>query len=167
MWKAKGVQIRTKEWEGSRIYILARLREIPQAILNKLKHSFTLTLSSMAGGAHGKGVCSFSQEIIWTFTAPGFNPRLPGAKINFLAKGLGAMMWFFIFYRMRSVCLWMWPFLIFWNAFVSQTRWSQANSKPWHNLFFPSLRLAVQQGRLGLDDDHRHGGQAKHHWLPK
>ncbi|KAG6813549.1 hypothetical protein H0H92_009941 [Tricholoma furcatifolium] len=34
--------------------------------------------------------------------APGFNPHLPGFKYSFLAKGLGATMWFFIFYRARS-----------------------------------------------------------------
>ncbi|KAF6760126.1 hypothetical protein DFP72DRAFT_883292 [Ephemerocybe angulata] len=32
----------------------------------------------------------------------GFNPHLPGARYNFLAKALGASMWFFIFYRMRQ-----------------------------------------------------------------
>ena len=35
----------------------------------------------------------------------GFHPHLPGFKYNLLAKGLGATMWFFIFYRARSaVC---------------------------------------------------------------
>ncbi|KAK0485835.1 hypothetical protein IW261DRAFT_1330062, partial [Armillaria novae-zelandiae] len=33
----------------------------------------------------------------------GFNPHLPGFKHNFLAKALGATMWFFIFYRARCV----------------------------------------------------------------
>ncbi|KAH7874667.1 uncharacterized protein C8R40DRAFT_1107472 [Lentinula edodes] len=33
----------------------------------------------------------------------GFNPHLPGFRYNFLAKGLGATMWFFIFYRFRCV----------------------------------------------------------------
>ncbi|KAJ3733474.1 hypothetical protein DFJ43DRAFT_1153093 [Lentinula guzmanii] len=32
----------------------------------------------------------------------GFNPHLPGFRYNFLAKGLGATMWFFIFYRFRQ-----------------------------------------------------------------
>ncbi|KAK0195447.1 hypothetical protein F5146DRAFT_287742 [Armillaria mellea] len=32
----------------------------------------------------------------------GFNPHLPGFKHNFLAKALGATMWFFIFYRARK-----------------------------------------------------------------
>ncbi|KAF9526602.1 hypothetical protein CPB83DRAFT_857467 [Crepidotus variabilis] len=34
--------------------------------------------------------------------APGFHPHLPGAGTNFIAKALGASMWFFIFYRMRQ-----------------------------------------------------------------
>ncbi|KAG5729605.1 hypothetical protein E4T56_gene14261, partial [Termitomyces sp. T112] len=34
--------------------------------------------------------------------APGFHPHLPGFKATFLAKGLGAAMWFFIFYRARK-----------------------------------------------------------------
>jgi hypothetical protein len=33
--------------------------------------------------------------------APGFHPHLPGFRYQFLAKGLGAAMWFFIFYRAR------------------------------------------------------------------
>ncbi|KJA28974.1 hypothetical protein HYPSUDRAFT_115806, partial [Hypholoma sublateritium FD-334 SS-4] len=33
---------------------------------------------------------------------PGFHPHLPGAGYNFLAKALGASMWFFIFYRARK-----------------------------------------------------------------
>ncbi|KAJ3967582.1 hypothetical protein EV361DRAFT_929877 [Lentinula raphanica] len=32
----------------------------------------------------------------------GFHPHLPGFRYNFLAKGLGATMWFFIFYRFRQ-----------------------------------------------------------------
>ncbi|KAF8893997.1 hypothetical protein BD779DRAFT_967730 [Infundibulicybe gibba] len=32
----------------------------------------------------------------------GFHPHLPGFKHNFLAKALGATMWFFIFYRARQ-----------------------------------------------------------------
>ncbi|KAK0504731.1 hypothetical protein EDD18DRAFT_1126102 [Armillaria luteobubalina] len=32
----------------------------------------------------------------------GFNPHFPGFKHNFLAKALGATMWFFIFYRARK-----------------------------------------------------------------
>ncbi|KAF9653913.1 hypothetical protein BDM02DRAFT_3068958, partial [Thelephora ganbajun] len=32
---------------------------------------------------------------------PGFHPHLPGFKHQFLAKALGATMWFFIFYRAR------------------------------------------------------------------
>ncbi|KAF8236520.1 hypothetical protein L208DRAFT_1390624 [Tricholoma matsutake] len=32
----------------------------------------------------------------------GFNPHLPGSKYTFLAKALGASMWFFIFYRARK-----------------------------------------------------------------
>ncbi|KAF9012456.1 hypothetical protein BDQ17DRAFT_1271603 [Cyathus striatus] len=32
----------------------------------------------------------------------GFHPHLPGAKHTFLAKALGATMWFFIFYRARK-----------------------------------------------------------------
>jgi len=32
----------------------------------------------------------------------GFNPHLPGTKYQFLAKALGATMWFFIFYRARE-----------------------------------------------------------------
>ncbi|TFK73953.1 hypothetical protein BDN72DRAFT_893420 [Pluteus cervinus] len=35
-------------------------------------------------------------------SAPGFNPHLPGFKHTFLAKALGASMWFFIFYRLRQ-----------------------------------------------------------------
>ncbi|KIY67752.1 hypothetical protein CYLTODRAFT_325618, partial [Cylindrobasidium torrendii FP15055 ss-10] len=31
-----------------------------------------------------------------------FHPHLPGFKYQFLAKGLGATMWFFIFYRARQ-----------------------------------------------------------------
>ncbi|TFK44844.1 hypothetical protein BDQ12DRAFT_730858 [Crucibulum laeve] len=34
--------------------------------------------------------------------SPGFHPHLPGFRYNFLAKGLGAAMWFFIFYRARK-----------------------------------------------------------------
>lgn len=37
--------------------------------------------------------------------ASGFHPHLPGLKHTFLAKALGATMWFFIFYRARSVLL--------------------------------------------------------------
>ncbi|KAJ6499163.1 hypothetical protein C8R45DRAFT_1093415 [Mycena sanguinolenta] len=33
---------------------------------------------------------------------PGFHPHLPGRGYTFLAKGVGAMMWFFIFYRLRQ-----------------------------------------------------------------
>ncbi|KAF9793241.1 hypothetical protein BJ322DRAFT_1033608 [Thelephora terrestris] len=33
---------------------------------------------------------------------PGFNPHLPGFRHQFLAKALGATMWFFIFYRARQ-----------------------------------------------------------------
>ncbi|KAF5320783.1 hypothetical protein D9619_001938 [Psilocybe cf. subviscida] len=33
---------------------------------------------------------------------PGFHPHLPGPGYTFLAKGLGAAMWFFIFYRARQ-----------------------------------------------------------------
>jgi len=36
-------------------------------------------------------------------TGPGFHPHLPGFKYKFLAKALGATMWFFIFYRARFV----------------------------------------------------------------
>ncbi|KAJ4477032.1 hypothetical protein C8J55DRAFT_96026 [Lentinula edodes] len=36
----------------------------------------------------------------------GFNPHLPGFRYNFLAKGLGATMWFFIFYRKMVVNSW-------------------------------------------------------------
>ncbi|KAJ8588496.1 hypothetical protein M405DRAFT_250264 [Rhizopogon salebrosus TDB-379] len=32
----------------------------------------------------------------------GFNPHLPGFRYQFLAKTLGATMWFFIFYRARE-----------------------------------------------------------------
>ncbi|KAF8070578.1 hypothetical protein FPV67DRAFT_1487905 [Lyophyllum atratum] len=32
----------------------------------------------------------------------GFNPHLPGFRKNFMAKALGATMWFFIFYRARQ-----------------------------------------------------------------
>ncbi|KAK7472741.1 hypothetical protein VKT23_000851 [Stygiomarasmius scandens] len=32
----------------------------------------------------------------------GFHPHLPGFRYTFLAKGLGATMWFFIFYRVRQ-----------------------------------------------------------------
>jgi hypothetical protein len=39
-------------------------------------------------------------------TAPGsgFHPHLPGFRHRFLAKALGATMWFFIFYQVRFVC---------------------------------------------------------------
>ncbi|PBK74507.1 hypothetical protein ARMSODRAFT_593569 [Armillaria solidipes] len=46
----------------------------------------------------------------------GFNPHLPGFKHNFLAKALGATMWFFIFYRARkdgSAKLLVWPEIVF------------------------------------------------------
>ncbi|KAJ3549353.1 hypothetical protein NMY22_g909 [Coprinellus aureogranulatus] len=43
-------------------------------------------LSTMAGGSAG----------------PGFHPHLPPARYTFMAKALGASMWFFIFYRMRQ-----------------------------------------------------------------
>ncbi|KAF8622645.1 hypothetical protein AX15_006757 [Amanita polypyramis BW_CC] len=33
----------------------------------------------------------------------GFHPHLPSAKYTFMAKALGASMWFFIFYRARFV----------------------------------------------------------------
>jgi hypothetical protein len=39
------------------------------------------------------------------FLGPGFHPHLPGFKHQFLAKTLGATMWFFIFYRARCVTL--------------------------------------------------------------
>lgn len=57
----------------------------------------------MAGETHGKCfiVLLHDFELNMSIAAPGFNPRLPGLKINFIAKGLGAAMWFFIFYRMR------------------------------------------------------------------
>ncbi|KAI0063574.1 hypothetical protein BV25DRAFT_1915075 [Artomyces pyxidatus] len=32
----------------------------------------------------------------------GFHPHLPGFRHQFLAKALGATMWFFIFYRARQ-----------------------------------------------------------------
>ncbi|EJD03093.1 uncharacterized protein FOMMEDRAFT_86278, partial [Fomitiporia mediterranea MF3/22] len=32
----------------------------------------------------------------------GFHPHLPGLGYQLLAKGLGASMWFFIFYRARQ-----------------------------------------------------------------
>ncbi|KAN0114052.1 hypothetical protein V8E52_007028 [Russula decolorans] len=35
-------------------------------------------------------------------TGSGFHPHLPGFKHKFLAKALGASMWFFIFYRARE-----------------------------------------------------------------
>ncbi|KAF9451978.1 hypothetical protein P691DRAFT_772712 [Macrolepiota fuliginosa MF-IS2] len=34
--------------------------------------------------------------------SPGFHPHLPGFRYQFLSKGLGAAMWFFIFYRARK-----------------------------------------------------------------
>ena len=37
------------------------------------------------------------------FLGPGFHPHLPGFRHQFLAKALGATMWFFIFYRARCV----------------------------------------------------------------
>ncbi|KAG0700734.1 hypothetical protein DFH29DRAFT_982985 [Suillus ampliporus] len=40
----------------------------------------------MAGGGHPSG----------------FNPHLPGFRYQFLAKTLGATMWFFILYRARE-----------------------------------------------------------------
>jgi hypothetical protein len=45
----------------------------------------------------------FKKKSLNVETAPGFNPHLPGFKYNFLAKALGASMWFFIFYRARLV----------------------------------------------------------------
>ncbi|KAG1735137.1 uncharacterized protein EDB91DRAFT_1056433 [Suillus paluster] len=36
------------------------------------------------------------------FVASGFNPHLPGFRYQFLAKTLGATMWFFILYRARE-----------------------------------------------------------------
>ncbi|KAF8345958.1 hypothetical protein F5887DRAFT_964276 [Amanita rubescens] len=33
---------------------------------------------------------------------PGFHPHLPPFKYTFMAKALGASMWFFIFYRARK-----------------------------------------------------------------
>ncbi|KAJ7217912.1 hypothetical protein GGX14DRAFT_356977, partial [Mycena pura] len=35
--------------------------------------------------------------------ASGFNPHLPGRGYSLLAKGIGATMWFFIFYRLRYI----------------------------------------------------------------
>ncbi|KAJ7076357.1 hypothetical protein B0H15DRAFT_893408 [Mycena belliarum] len=32
----------------------------------------------------------------------GFHPHLPGRGYSLLAKGIGATMWFFIFYRLRQ-----------------------------------------------------------------
>ncbi|KAJ7287787.1 hypothetical protein C8J57DRAFT_1284930, partial [Mycena rebaudengoi] len=32
----------------------------------------------------------------------GFNPHLPGRGYRMVAQGVGAMMWFFIFYRFRQ-----------------------------------------------------------------
>ncbi|KAJ6594041.1 hypothetical protein B0H19DRAFT_1093489 [Mycena capillaripes] len=34
--------------------------------------------------------------------APGFHPHLPGRGYTLLARGVGATMWFFIFYRLRQ-----------------------------------------------------------------
>ncbi|KAJ7446203.1 hypothetical protein B0H11DRAFT_2227148 [Mycena galericulata] len=34
--------------------------------------------------------------------SPGFHPHLPGRGYTLLAKGIGATMWFFIFYRLRQ-----------------------------------------------------------------
>ncbi|KAH7105270.1 hypothetical protein BKA62DRAFT_766649 [Auriculariales sp. MPI-PUGE-AT-0066] len=33
---------------------------------------------------------------------PGFHPHLPSPAFRWAGKGLGAMMWFFIFYRARK-----------------------------------------------------------------
>ncbi|KAJ7594339.1 hypothetical protein C8J56DRAFT_778682, partial [Mycena floridula] len=33
---------------------------------------------------------------------PGFTPHLPPFRYTFMAKALGATMWFFIFYRVRQ-----------------------------------------------------------------
>jgi len=46
--------------------------------------------------------CIFCLEIL---IGSGFHPHLPGFKHKFLAKALGATMWFFIFYRARFVLL--------------------------------------------------------------
>jgi hypothetical protein len=43
----------------------------------------------------------------------GFHPHLPGFKHKFLAKALGASMWFFIFYRARFVFFFLLHFLIY------------------------------------------------------
>ncbi|KAF8201000.1 hypothetical protein BJ912DRAFT_843582 [Pholiota molesta] len=43
-----------------------------------------------------------SSTVLTCSPAPGFHPHLPGAGYNFLAKALGASMWFFIFYRARQ-----------------------------------------------------------------
>ncbi|KAJ7783321.1 hypothetical protein B0H16DRAFT_1496329 [Mycena metata] len=34
--------------------------------------------------------------------SPGFHPHLPGRGYTLLARGVGATMWFFIFYRLRQ-----------------------------------------------------------------
>ena len=41
-------------------------------------------------------------ETVWNCViGSGFHPHLPGFGYQLLAKGLGATMWFFIFYRAR------------------------------------------------------------------
>ena len=61
----------------------------------------------MAGhhGAFDPGLFSFRLTESVDFLGPGFNPHLPGFRHQFLAKALGATMWFFIFYRARYVAL--------------------------------------------------------------
>jgi hypothetical protein len=46
-----------------------------------------------------------SRELRAFYKGSGFHPHLPGFKHQFLAKALGATMWFFIFYRARFVLL--------------------------------------------------------------
>jgi hypothetical protein len=65
--------------------------------------------SPMAGptGTSSERDCPmfFSCELMTFYKGSGFHPHLPGFKHKFLAKALGATMWFFIFYRARFVLL--------------------------------------------------------------
>lgn len=64
--------------------------------------------------------------------APGFHPHLPGRRYTLLAKGVGATMWFFIFYRLRSVYS---SPLLLGTYILPQTRRRETFGIPFHTLY--------------------------------
>lgn len=73
-------------------------RPLAEATLPRPTHPNNL--STMAGGV-GMWIVSSGRCDAEGLLAGGFHPHLPGMRYTMLAKGLGATMWFFIFYRAR------------------------------------------------------------------